>query len=95
MNWLERIFHRRRLYDDLAEELREHIEEKAQQLMRLENLSRAEAEQAARRTFGNLTLMEERSREVWQWGAVELLLADVKFCLRRLKKSPALPPRSC
>ena len=43
MSWLERIFRRRHLYDELAEELREHIEEKTEQLMRLENLPRAEA----------------------------------------------------
>ena len=88
MSWLKRIFHRRRLYDDLGEELRAHIEEKTEQLMRLENLSRAEAEQAARRAFGNLTLMEERSREVWQWAALESVLADLKLAFRRLRKSP-------
>jgi len=88
MGWLERIFHRRRLNDDLAEELREHIEEKTEQLMRLERLSREEAEQTARRAFGNLTLVKERSHEVWQWGALESFLSDVKFCLRRLGKSP-------
>jgi predicted permease len=88
MSWLKRIFHRRRLYDDLGEEVRAHIEEKTEQLMRLENLSREEAEQAARRAFGNLTLMEERSREVWQWAALESILADLKLALRRLRKSP-------
>jgi predicted permease len=88
MSWLKRILHRRGLYDDLGEELRAHIEEKTEQLMRLENLSRAEAEQAARRAFGNLTLMEERSREVWQWAALESVLVDLKVALRRLRKSP-------
>ena len=38
MSWMERIFRRRHLYDELAEEMREHIEEKTEQLMRLENL---------------------------------------------------------
>ena len=60
MNWFHRIF-RRRLYDDLGEELRQHIEEKTEQLMRTENLSHVKAEQAARRAFGNVTLMEQRS----------------------------------
>ena len=59
MSWLERIFRRRQLYDDLAEEVREHIEEKTEQLMRLENLSRAEARQAALRAFGNPTLVAD------------------------------------
>ena len=88
MNWLGRIFHRQRLYDELAEELREHIEEKTDQLMRLENLSRAEARQAALRAFGNPSLVETRSREVLQWPAIEAVLADLKLALRRLRKSP-------
>jgi predicted permease len=88
MSWLKRIFQRRRLYNDLSEELRAHIEEKTEQMMRLENLSRAEAEQAARRAFGNVALFEERSREVWQWAALESVLADLKLALRRLRKSP-------
>lgn len=87
MSWLRRIF-RRRLYSDLAEELREHIEEKTEALMRTENLSRAEAEQAARRAFGNLTLVEERSREAWQWPAPESIAADIRFALRQMRKSP-------
>jgi hypothetical protein len=44
MNWFERIFRRRQLRDEVAEELREHVEEKTEQLMRLENLSRTEAQ---------------------------------------------------
>ncbi len=88
MSWLERIFRRRRLYDELAEEVREHIEEKTEQLMRLENLSRAEARHAALRAFGNPTLVETRSREVWQWSRLESFLTDLKFAFRRLTRSP-------
>lgn len=88
MSWIERIFHRRRLNDELSEELREHIEEKTEQLMRLENLSRAEARQAALRAFGNPALIETRSREVWQWPRLESLLADLKLAFRRLSRSP-------
>ena len=88
MSWLERIFRRRHLYGELGEEVRAHLEEKTEQLMRLENLPRAEARQAALRAFGNPTLLEERSREVWQWPRLESVLADVKFAFRRLRKSP-------
>jgi predicted permease len=88
MSWLERIFRRRRFYDELSEELREHIEEKTEQLMRLESLSRPEARQAALRAFGNLTLLEERSRGVWQWSTLESILADLKLTLRRLRRAP-------
>jgi predicted permease len=88
MSWLGRIFHRRHLYGELGEEVRAHLEEKTEQLMRLENLPRAEARQAALRAFGNPTLLEERSREVWQWPRLESVLADVRFAFRRLRKSP-------
>jgi predicted permease len=88
MSWLERIFRRRRLDDELAEELRGHVEEKTEQLMRLENLSPTEARQAALRAFGNRALIETRSREVWQWPRLESVLADLKLALRRLIKSP-------
>lgn len=88
MSRLGRIFRRRQVYDDLAEELRGHIEEKTEQLMRFENLSHAEARQAALRAFGNPTLVETRSREVWQWSRLQSLFVDVKLALRRLRKSP-------
>ena len=88
MRWWGRIFGRRRLYDDLSEEVREHIEEKTEQLMRLENLSRAEARQAALRAFGNPSVVEQRGREEWQWPAIESLLADANLSLRRLRNSP-------
>jgi predicted permease len=87
MNWLKRIFGRTNLYNDLAAEMREHLEEKTEQFMR-DGMSRNEAEQAARRAFGNTTLIEQHGREVWQWQAVESFFADVKLNLRRLSKSP-------
>jgi len=88
MNWFDRIFRRRRLSDDLSEELRQHIDEKTEQVMRTENLSREQAQQAALRAFGNVTLLESRSREIWQWPSLESLLADLRLALRRLRRAP-------
>ena len=88
MSWLSKLFSRQGLYRDLAVEMREHIEEKTDQLMR-EGMGRQEAEHAARRAFGNATLIEERGREVWQWPRLESIWADVKFAVRQLAKSPA------
>ena len=70
MNWLPDIFRRRKVYSDLAEEMRLHVEERTEQLI-AEGMSRKEAQQAARRAFGNPTLIEERSREVWQLPFLE------------------------
>ena len=33
-------------------------------------------------------MIEERSREVWQWPTVESAIADIRFALRQLIKSP-------
>jgi len=87
MNWIPNMFRRGKLYDDLSEEMRLHIEERTEQLMG-EGMSRKEAEQAARRAFGNRTLLEERSREVWQWPTLESIWADTRFALRQLRRSP-------
>ena len=88
MTWMERIFRRRRLDDDLAEELQAHIEERTEQIMRLDNLSRSEARNAALRAFGNPALVQTRSREVWQWSRLEALFLDLKLVARRLSRSP-------
>ena len=87
MSWFMRLFSRRRHYDDLSVSISEHIAERAEELME-DGMPRAEAEQTARREFGNLALMEQRSREVWQWPTAESLLGDVRFALRQLIKSP-------
>ena len=87
MSMISSIFGRRRLFNDLNEEMRLHIEERTEQLMR-EGMSQQEAERQARVAFGNPTLMEERSRAVWQWPTLESIGADVRLCLRQLRKSP-------
>jgi len=87
MNWIPNFFRRRKLYNDLSEEIRLHIEERAEQLMS-EGMSREEAQRKARMAFGNRTLLEERSREVWQWPTLESIVADVRLALRQLRRSP-------
>lgn len=78
---------RKRRYDDISVSIQEHVDERTDELME-EGMSRAEAERAARRDFGNVTLLREQSREVWQWQRVESLLADLKHVFRRLGRSP-------
>jgi predicted permease len=89
MSWFREIFRRRSPSDDLAEEMHEHLEERTEQIMRLEGVSRNEAAQAARRAFGNATVMEQRSREVWQRPLIESIMADIRFALRQIRKAPA------
>lgn len=87
MDQLKTLFTRRRRYDDLSVSIQEHLDERIDELME-EGMSRILAEQTARREFGNTTLLEERSREVWQWQRLESLLVDLKHVFRRLGRSP-------
>lgn len=87
--WLTGLLSRRRLYGDLSEEIREHLEEKIEALVG-QGMSRKAAEAAARREFGNVTLTKEDSRAVWRWAAIEDLVMDVGFGARMLRKNPGL-----
>jgi putative ABC transport system permease protein len=87
MGWLRQLFTRQRRYNELSESIREHLEEKIADLTD-RGMTRQEAERTARRDFGNVTRIEERSREIWQWPTVEGIVADVRFALRQLIKSP-------
>jgi putative ABC transport system permease protein len=87
MAWLNRIFTRRRRYEDLAVSINEHIAERADELIE-EGMPKSEAEQQARREFGNVCLIQQHSREAWQWPTLESILADVRFAARQLIKSP-------
>jgi predicted permease len=87
MEWLRRLLFRRRRYQDLSVSIQEHLEEKTDELME-EGMTRKEAMQAARRAFGNVTLIEERSREEWVWPKLEGTWADLKYALRQSGKHP-------
>jgi predicted permease len=86
VSWFSRFFRNRR-YDDISVSIQEHIDERIDELME-EGMPRDEAERSARREFGNVTLLQERSREVWQWQKLESLLMDVKHVCRRLTRAP-------
>jgi putative ABC transport system permease protein len=87
MDWLSRLFSRRRIYSDLSAEMAAHLHEKIDALI-ASGISSEEASRIARREFGNVTLLEERSREVWQWPSLESFVADIRFALRMQRKSP-------
>jgi predicted permease len=86
MNWTKQLFSRRRLYNDLSAEIREHLEERIEELV-AGGMSPEDATRAARREFGNVTLFEECSREVWQWRWFENTLLDIRYGLRSLGKT--------
>jgi predicted permease len=87
VRFLSAVFSRRQRYSELAQSIQEHLDEKVEELI-VGGMSRQQAEQAAKREFGNVALIEQRSREVWQWPLLENLIADLKFAWRQLTRSP-------
>jgi predicted permease len=87
MNWLRQLFSRRQRYDELSEMIREHLEEKIADLTE-HGMTPEQAELTARREFGNVTRIEQRSREVWQWSALESIVADLRYTFRQFHRAP-------
>ena len=75
------------MYADLSQEIAQHLEQKTAELVS-GGMSPAEAERQARREFGNVSLIEERGREAWQWPTLESICTDVGLALRQLRKQP-------
>lgn len=86
-NVAAKIFRRSRIETDMEEELRSHIQHRADDLER-SGLNRAEAERRARIEFGGYSRYKEEAREALGGAFVETLLQDVRFSLRLLRKSP-------
>src|SRR5271170_3403392 len=67
--------------------MQEHLDEKIEEHVAA-GIPRKEATAAARREFGNITLIEEDSRDIWRWLSLENFLADVRYGLRMLGRNP-------
>ena len=72
---------------DLERELLSDLELEEEE-QRERGLSAEEARSAARRAFGNTTLIREQTRAVWSWVWMERLVRDVKYGTRTLLRSP-------
>ena len=84
---LRQLFTRRQIYNDLSEEIRQHLAEKVEALI-AEGMSCQDAEYAAKREFGNIARIEESGHEPWMWPRAESILSDIRFALRKLRHSP-------
>ena len=77
----------RRRERELDEELEAHL-----RLAIADRIARGESPQqaaaAARREFGNLTLIREVTRAQWSWAWLERLLQDLALALRTLRRTP-------
>lgn len=82
-----KFFHRSQTASEMDEELRAHIQLRADDLER-SGLTRAEAERRARIEFGGYERYKEESHEALGGRLIETFLQDVRFSLRMLRKSP-------
>ena len=89
-DWRRRLvvlLKRQRFDEDLAREIEFHLDEKQEEFIE-QCLDARQARDAARRRFGNATRVQEESREVWGWSALERVGQDLSYAFRQLRRSP-------
>src|SRR3989440_9934650 len=87
MNWVSRLFGKRKREEELGEEVRSHLEMAARERVE-RGVDDDEAVRAARREFGNVELVREVTRDAWGWGFLDRLMQDLRFGVRMIAKSP-------
>ncbi|HEU0139115.1 MAG TPA: ABC transporter permease, partial [Bryobacteraceae bacterium] len=78
---------RQRRETDFDRELRDHLDLEAEERQE-SGISPDEAQYAARRAFGNVTLVKEDMRGIRTWTSVEILIKDLRYALRTLGANP-------
>ena len=81
------LFQREEFTADLQEEMRLHVELRARRLEE-RGIDPAEAASAARRSFGNPTVVQDASSEQWGFASWERLIQDLREGFRALIKTP-------
>jgi predicted permease len=84
---LRGLFGDRRADRELGDEIEMHLRLLTERYIR-QGMTEAEAARAARRQFGNMTLLQEVNREMRGIRPIETLLQDVRYGLRILRKNP-------
>jgi predicted permease len=96
MNWLRELARRLRMlvhprqFDaDLDEEMGLHLNLRQEEQIE-SGMSAADAQAAARRRFGNVTALREKSHMAWGWEWFEHLVQDAKYGVRAMLRSPGI-----
>src|SRR5690349_1276947 len=84
---LRALVFRNRADSDLDEEMRYHLEREIERNL-ANGMTRADARDAARRAFGNLTVATEQARDTMRWPWLEELRQDARFTFRSCRRSP-------
>ena len=87
MNWLEKLFRKRKLEAQLDSELRFHLEQRAADLIAA-GVAPAEARRRATLEFGGIENAKEECREARGAYLLETVLQDIRYALRTLRKAP-------
>src|SRR5690349_7765629 len=85
---LKALVNRNQLERDLEDEVAFHLAMREERDRGAESSSDG-AHEAARK-FGNRTRVYEESRRMWTFPSIESWLADIRYALRMLRKTPVL-----
>ena len=85
---LRAIVGRGTLDDDMQEEMRQHLDRATQRFM-ARGMSRRDAELAARREFGNVSVLQEEARDARGGRWVDDIVADARFARRYFARHKA------
>ena len=76
---------RRRMEDDLARELRYHIDRRVDDLMR-GGLDEVEARRRVAIEFGGVTQVQDEVRDAWEWRWLANSQRDLQYAVRILRR---------
>jgi predicted permease len=82
---LTALVRRRRIDRDIDDELAFHL---AMRRADLAHDGAADPDRAARRHFGNVALVRDRTRDMWTFPSFESVVQDARFAVRTLIKAP-------
>lgn len=96
MNWLQELarrlqmlFQSRQFDADIEEEMRLHLDLRQEEQIQ-SGLTADDAGAAARRRFGNPTVLREISHSAWGWEWLEHFLQDLNYGVRAMLRSPGI-----
>jgi putative ABC transport system permease protein len=94
MSWIKELgrrffmmLRRGKLDRELEEEMRLHVDLRAEEYSD-RGLMSDDARAMAQRRFGNTILLHEQSYDAWGWGWIDRLLVDVRLAVRHLRSAP-------
>src|SRR5262245_61121481 len=94
MSWLRQaifrigaLFRRRQLEQEMAEELRLHVELRSERNAAA-GMRSDDARVAAQRAFGGVEQIKERCRDEHTWTWIEQAMQDIRYAWRSLRQVP-------